>query len=184
MENSEPHRMFPIANAESERQEYAIAQCWRQKEAAIFQVSMVGGLFSRLQTLLLEVPLFAEYTATHLEHSFEPFAATLSVLAESLHTCFFDLIFDFLPTTTEGGDLRLLVELGGRSWVEEGRLVDYGLAHIENVRPGEVGRAHSHFLRSRIDVGDLIDVRGGTASEERKDPLRYRLVAGNETLGS
>lgn len=139
---------------------------------------------SRLQALLLKISFFSEYATAHLEDSFEAFTTTLSVLSESLNACFFDFVFDLLPTTTEGGDLRLLVELGRRSWVKEGRLIDNGLTDVEDIRPGEVGGAHCYFLRSRVDVGDFIDVRCGTTSEERKNPLWYRLVAGNETLGS
>lgn len=128
--------------------------------------------------------MFPEYSATHLENSFEPFAATLSILSESLHARFLDLIFDLLPTTAESGDFRFLVELGGRTWIKTGPLIDDSLADVEDVGPGKVGGAHRYFLRSWIDVGDLIDVGRGAASEERKNPLGHRLVAGNEAFGS
>lgn len=69
-------------------------------------------LWLGLKLSALEFTLFTENSATHLKNSLKPFSALLRVLTESLHASFFYLVFYFLPSTAQGSNLRLLVEIG------------------------------------------------------------------------
>lgn len=88
---------------------------------------------SCLHALLLEIALFAEDAAAHLQDGLEAFAADLGIFAESLHTGVFDLVLDLLPPTTKGGDFRFLVERGRGGRVERALLVGDGFANAEDV---------------------------------------------------
>jgi hypothetical protein len=61
--------------------------------------------------LILKLSLFSENSPAHLEHSLETLSAPLRVLTESFDTGLLYLVFDFLPATTERGDLSLLLEI-------------------------------------------------------------------------
>lgn len=139
---------------------------------------------SRLQALVLELALFTEDATAHFEDGFEPFTATLGILAEALHTCLLDLVLDLLPATAESGDLGFLQELRRGVGCVRRWLVYDGLADVEDVGPGQVGRAHGDLLGLGIDVGDLVDVGDGVAAKERRDPRRDGLVASDQAFSS
>lgn len=139
---------------------------------------------SRLQTLVLELALFTEDATAHFEDGFETFTATLGILAEALHACLLDLVLDLLPATAERGDLGFLQELRRRVGCVRRWLVYDGLADVEDVGPGQVGRAHGDLLGLGVDVGDLVDVRDGVAAKERRDPRRDGLVASDQAFSS
>lgn len=137
-----------------------------------------------MESFVLEFSLLSENTATHLKDGFETFTASLGVFSEPIHTRLLHLILDLLPTPAKGGDFGFLGEFGRGGRVKGGGLVDHSLADVEDVGPSEIGRAHGDLLGGRVDVGDLIDVGGGAAAEERENPLGGRLVASDETFGS
>ena len=66
---------------------------------------------SQLKLLPVVFALFAEYATAHLEHRFEPFPTSLSVLTKPLHARLFHFVLDFLPPTTKCSDFRLLSEV-------------------------------------------------------------------------
>lgn len=137
-----------------------------------------------LESLVLEFVLLSENTATHFKDGLKAFTASLGVLSEAIDTRLLHLILDLLPTSAEGGDFRFLGEFGRGGRVEGRGLVNHSLADVEDVGPGEVGRAHGDLLGRRVDVGNLIDVGSGAAAKECKNPLGGRLVASDKTFGS
>lgn len=139
---------------------------------------------SRLHALVLELALFTEDATAHFEDGFETFTATLGILAEALHACLFDLVLDLLPATAESGDLGFLQELRRGVGCVRRLLVYDGLADVEDVGPGQVGRAHGDLLCLGIDVGDLVDVGDGVAAKERRHPRRDGLVASDQAFSS
>lgn len=86
-----------------------------------------------LDFLVFAFSLFAEHSAAHLEHGLESLTASLRILAESLDASFFDLVLDLLPSTAEGSDLGLLLEVGFRGWHGWRRPIDDGFANIQDV---------------------------------------------------
>lgn len=137
-----------------------------------------------MEALLFKLALFAEDTTAHFEDGFESFAANLGIFTETIHACFFNFVLDFLPSTTESGDFCFLAKFGRGGRAKGGLPVDNSLADAEDVRPCQVGGAHGHLLCDRIDVRDFVDVRGIRPTEKRENPLWYRLVARDKTLGS
>lgn len=87
----------------------------------------------RLDALVLEIALLAEDATAHLQNGFKAFAATLGILAESLHARLLDLVLDLLPATTESSDLSFLGELGGGSGRVGRWLIHDRLADVEDV---------------------------------------------------
>jgi len=120
----------------------------------------------------IQIPLLSEYSSTHLKNGFEALPALFRVLTKSLHADFLDLILDFLPPTADSGYLSILPKVRLSFWHRLGRLIDDRFSDVQHIRPCQIGGAHCHLLRDRVDVGDFIDMRGGTATEERQDPLR------------
>lgn len=149
-------------------------------------VNPVGeaGVLSRSQLPAFALALLAKHPSAHFKDGLESLLAPLGVLAEALHARLLDLVLNLLPSTAERGDLGLLVETRRRGWRGRRRTVDNGFLHAQNIRPREVGRAHRDGLGVGVDVGDLIDVGSGVAAEERENPLRYGLVACDETFSS
>jgi hypothetical protein len=62
--------------------------------------------------------------------------------------------------------------------------VDNSLADAEDVRPCQIGGAHGHLLCDWIDVRDFVDVGGICSTENRENPLWYRLIARDKTFSS
>lgn len=140
--------------------------------------------FPLCQHLLLGLDLLlllAEDPPTHLQDGFEALFALAGVLREPSHGGLLDGVLHLLPATAQGRDLRVLYKFRLRGG--EG-LVDDGLLHTEDVRPGHVRRGHSDLLRYRIDIGGLEDVRGLSASHERTQPFRRALLAGDEAFSA
>lgn len=132
--------------------------------------------------LCFEFPLLPKDPSAHFKHGLESLAALLGILAEPLDARFLDLVLDLLPAAADGRDLRVLRELGLGRGHRRRRLVDHGFLDVEHVRPRQVRRAHGYFLRHRVDVGDLVDVRRRGAAEQAQDPLWDRLMAGYQTF--
>lgn len=93
---------------------------------------------------LLPALLLAECKPAHLEHGLEAFAALDGVLLELADRRVLHGGLDLLPATTDSRNLGLLVKLGLRI---RRRPVDDGLLYGDEVRKGEVRRAHGDFLR-------------------------------------
>jgi len=133
----------------------------------------------RLYHHLLLVPLFAEGSSAHLEHGFEALAAFNGVLLELRDGRLLHGILDLLPSSAHSRDLCLLLELclGIR-----GRSIDDGFLNGDEIRKGEVGRAHCHLLCLEIDIGRLKDMRCLVPTHHREEPFRCRLLASYESL--
>lgn len=143
---------------------------------------VTGGLC--LHSLLFEVTLFAEDATAHLEDSLEAFSANFGVFTESLDAGILDLVFDVLPSTAKSSNFRFLGKIGSSVRAKGGLTVGDSLADAEDIRPCEIRRAHSNFLGNWVDIGDFIDVGCGSSTKQRENPLWYRLVARDKTLGS
>ena len=98
---------------------------------------------------LLLCALLAERTAAHLENGLEALTAPDGVLLELRHARLLDGVLDFLPAAADSGDLGLLIKLRlvlGR-WA-----VDNSLLDGDDVREGEVRRAHGNLLGLWVDI--------------------------------
>lgn len=130
---------------------------------------------------LLPALLLAEREPAHLEHGLESLTALDGVLLELADRRLLDRGLDLLPATADGRHLGLLVELGLRVGC---RPVDDGLLHRDEVREGEVRRAHGDFLRLRVNVGGLEDVGGFVSAHHGEEPFRCGLFACYEAFGA
>jgi len=133
----------------------------------------------RLKSLILKFSLFSENSPAHLKHSLKTLSTSLRILTESFDTGLLYLVFKFLPATTERGDLSLLLEIRSGVGQQLGWSINNRLANIQHIRPRQISRTHRDFLRDWIDIRNFVNVRKRFASEERDDPTRSRLIAGD-----
>lgn len=113
------------------------------RNVVVYKVQCVCVCVVPLRHHLLPALLLAECQPAHLEDGLETLAALDGVLLELADRRLLHGSFDFLPPAADGRHLGLLVELRLRVAC---RLVDDGLLHGDEVRKGEVCRAHGDFL--------------------------------------
>lgn len=118
----------------------------------------------------------------------KPLPPPLRILPEPLHARLLDLGADLLPPPAQRRDLRILLE--ARSFVARGRrgrdqrLVHDRLTTRQDIRPGQIGRAHGHASGGRVHIRGFVHVRGGGAAEQGEHPGRGGLGAGDEAFGA
>lgn len=130
---------------------------------------------------LLLFPLLGKDPPAHGEHGLEALLALDGIVPEPAHREVLDLVLDPLPAAAQGRDLGLLGEL--RLPVVQGAVDDRLLA-VDDVGPRQVPRHHGDGTAGRVDVRGLEDLRHVAGADDGLDPLRCRLLAGDEALGA
>lgn len=152
-------------------------------------LSILAGLKLLLHLLLQrskQLPLLPKHLSRLLKHHLKALPSFSGILSKPLHRKILNASLDPLPAAAKGRDLGPLVEqrlVGGRRGMR--RVLDR-LAHAEEVAEGHVDGAQRQRLGLGVHVRDLVHQRlvGRALAQDRGQPFRRRLLAGDEALGA